>query len=111
MSIAFVIQKDSKDDIPHHFDASCVMYGCREVEQKYKLISYEDLCKGKVDHLLLKSAFTGSVEFMKEVFNRIKIKTPSVPRNCERKCKETTLKMLSKSLKKLNVLYLLNQKI
>lgn len=77
------IQSDIENKIPHHFDASCAMYGAIENGIPYKLISYENLISGKYDKLIKTNLFVGSVEFLTEVFNRID-KSPRVPLNSNR---------------------------
>ena len=85
------IQKN-EHDIPHHFDCACAMYGAIELGLDYKLISFEEVQKGKWDNLIKSNLFVGSVEFMTEVFNRIGIVQPKLPLNNLRPFEETKLK-------------------
>ncbi|MDC0835598.1 ATP-grasp domain-containing protein [Geitlerinema sp. CS-897] len=78
----FYIQMEN--GLPHHFDAACALYGCRELEEPYQLISYEELVTGQYDDALRRGIFVGTVEFMQEVWNRLKIPMPRLPRNSNR---------------------------
>lgn len=92
------IQKDNYDNIPHHFDCSSAMYGAIDGGQEYKLILFEDLISGKFDNLIKRNLFIGSVEFMKEVFNRININNVKVPRNSNRQSEIITLEEAHKRI-------------
>ena len=85
------IQKN-EHNIPHHFDCACAMYGAIELGIDYKLVSFEEVQKGKWDNLIKSNLFVGSVEFMTEVFNRIGIVQPKLPLNNLRPFEETKLK-------------------
>lgn len=75
------IQKN-QDEIPHHFDCACAMYGAIDLGLDYKLITFEDIQSGKWDSLIRSNLFVGSVEFMTEVFRRIGIEEqPRIPYN------------------------------
>lgn len=71
------IQSNNERTLPHHFDAACAMYGARETAQDYRLTSFEEVATGKFDNLIRTNLFVGSVEFMREVFNRVG-KSPSI---------------------------------
>lgn len=87
------IQKN-EENLPHHFDCSCALYGAIEHSLNYKLVIYEDVKNGKYDNLIKNHLFVGSVEFMKEVFKRVRIKENSVrvPINSNRLSEKITLK-------------------
>lgn len=57
--------------MPHHFDAACGLYGALDSGQDIRLTSFEEIKSGKFDALIKQHLFIGSVEFMKEVFNRV----------------------------------------
>jgi len=88
------IQKNEQN-MPHHFDASCAMYGAIEQGKKYKLTSYEDIDSGKYDNLIIDNVFVGSVEFMRNVFSRVGLYDVRFPINNEDK---TTLITLGEAL-------------
>lgn len=85
------IQKNS-DNIPHHFDCACAMYGAIESALDYRLVNYEDVAAGRYDTLIRNHLFVGSVEFMREVFKRVGIDNPRVPKNSNREHEILTLK-------------------
>lgn len=85
------IQSNTERTLPHHFDAASAMYGAIESALDYRLTSYEEVASGKFDSLIKTNLFVGSVEFMKEVFNRVGISDVKVPRNSNRDCKIMTL--------------------
>ena len=37
------IQKKDNEDIPHHFDCACAMYGAIDLGLYYTLVSFEDV--------------------------------------------------------------------
>lgn len=78
------IQKNN-DNIPHHFDCASAMYGAIESGLNYRLIAFEDVQFGRYDTLIRDHLFVGSVEFMREVFKRVGIENPRVPKNSNRK--------------------------
>lgn len=84
-----MIYIQSKDNIPHHFDAACALYGCEESGLNYKLISFDDISKFK--NLIKNNLFVGSVEFMKEVFKNVGIENVRVPRNSNREYTKMTV--------------------
>ena len=86
------IQSDSERKIPHHFDCACAMYGAMAKQMPYRLTSFEDIQTGKLDTLIKNNLFIGSVEFMREVFNRVGIKDARVPKNSNREHEVITLK-------------------
>lgn len=65
------IQSNTERTRPHHFDASCAMFGAIESAQDYRLTSFEEVQSGKFDMLIRSNLFVGSVEFMREVFARV----------------------------------------
>jgi hypothetical protein len=74
------IQSDKERKLPHHFDAACGLYGALDNGQDIRLTSFEEVQSGKFDALIKQHVFVGSVEFMKEVFNRIgKVVPPMKP--------------------------------
>jgi len=78
------IQSNEERTLPHHFDAASALFGAIESDQKFKLISYEDVSEGKYDRIMPipGTLFVGSVEFMQAVFKRLDLKEiPQVPRN------------------------------
>lgn len=85
------IQSNSDRTIPHHFDVACAMYGAIDNGQDYRLTTYEEVVSGKFDRLIQSNLFVGSVEFMKEVFNRVGIYDVRVPENSNREHKVLTL--------------------
>lgn len=87
----YVQRSDIHKSIPHHFDCSCAMYGAIETDQEFKLISFDELLSGEYDNKLRTNLFVGSVEFMREVFDRLKVGDIRVPRNSNRNEEITTL--------------------
>lgn len=85
------IQRDNEHQIPHHSDAACAMYGAIESAKDYKLITFDNLKSGKYDRLISENLFIGSVDFMREVFNRVGIFDPRVPENSNRPYESITL--------------------
>lgn len=71
------IQSNPERTLPHHFDAACAMYGVMDSNLNYRLTSFEEVRSGKFDNLIRTHLFVGSVEFMREVFNRVG-KSPSI---------------------------------
>lgn len=84
------LQSNDDKNIPHHFDVACVMYGAIDNGIKYKFVTYDEIVSGKFDNLIKINLFVGSVEFMREVFNRIN-KQPRVPLNSDREEEIITL--------------------
>lgn len=85
------IQSNSERTLAHHFDCSCALYGAIDSGFEYRLTSFEEVSSGKYDLLIKNKLFVGSVEFMREVFNRINITEIKLPRNSNRKCEIITL--------------------
>lgn len=76
--------------IPHHFDASCAMYGAMDLGLDFKLVHYEQL--EKYGTLVKNQLFVGSVEFMTEVFRQAGISpAPRLPENSNRISEKITL--------------------
>lgn len=88
----YIQKREDFGILPHHFDCATAMYGAIESGQEFRLISYEDLEKGRYDNLIRDNLFVGSVEFMKKVFERIHITGVRVPKNSNRESKLITLK-------------------
>ena len=86
------IQKKDNEDIPHHFDCACAMYGAIDLGLDYILVSFEEVKNGKFDSLIKNNLFVGSVEFMTEVFNRVGIEQPRLPINNLRPYEEMKLR-------------------
>lgn len=86
------IQSDSDKTMPHHFDCACALYGSMASNLDYRLTSFEEVSSGKFDNLIKTNLFVGSVEFMREVFNRINITDVRVPKNSNREHRILTLK-------------------
>ena len=86
------IQKKDNEDVPHHFDCACAMYGAMDLGLDYILVSFEEVKNGKFDSLVKNNLFVGSVEFMTEVFNRVGIEQPRLPINNLRPYEEMKLK-------------------
>lgn len=84
------IQKDDYENIPHHFDCSCAMYGAIESGKDYKLIPFSDIESGKFDSMIKNNLFVGSVEFMREVFSRVDLDI-RLPKNSNRESELITL--------------------
>ena len=78
------IQSNKERTLPHHFDASCALYGAIDSGLDYRLTSFEEVQSGKFDLLIKSNCFVGSVEFLREVFNRVGISNPRVPLNSDR---------------------------
>ena len=72
------IQSDKERKLPHHFDTACGLYGALDNGQDIRLTSFEEIKSGKFDALIKQHLFIGSVEFMKEVFNRVGKLVPSM---------------------------------
>jgi hypothetical protein len=84
------IQSTTGRSRPHHFDCSCALYGALDSSMDYRLTSFEEVAEGKFDSLIRGHLFVGSVEFMREVFNRIG-KNPRLPYNSNRNSDLLTL--------------------
>ncbi len=85
------IQSDYDRKLPHHFDAACAMYGAMDNAQDVRLTSFEEVQSGKFDRLIKTNLFVGSVEFMREVFNRAG-KSPAAIINNDRQYTTMTVK-------------------
>lgn len=85
------IQSNSSRDLPNDFDTSSAMYGAIQNCKNYRLTSYEEVSSGKFDSLISTRLFVGSVEFMKEVFNRVGLNDVKLPRNSNREFKTMQL--------------------
>jgi hypothetical protein len=74
--------QSNEDNLPHHFDAACALYGAIDLGYDYKLITYDWL--DTINPQLFKTnLFVGSVEFMTKIFNKLG-KSPRVPDNSNR---------------------------
>lgn len=85
------IQSDNERKLPHHFDCACAMYGAIENVMDYRLTTFDEVVSGKFDNLIPNHLFVGSVEFMREVFNRIGLKDVRLPINSNREYELITL--------------------
>jgi hypothetical protein len=85
------IQSNREKSRPHHFDCASALYGAIDSAIDYRLVSLEDVQAGKYDVLIKQNLFVGSVEFMREVFNRIGINEISLPENSDRPSKIISL--------------------
>lgn len=85
------IQSNSERTLPHHFDASCALYGAIDSDMTYRLTTFEEVQSGKFDMLIKSNPFVGSVEFMKEVFKRVGIENVKLPINSNRAHRVMTL--------------------
>lgn len=92
------IQGNYDKTLPHHFDATCALYGALEYGQNYKLVTYEEVKEGKWDSLIKTNLFVGSVEFMREVFNRV-YKLPPLIINNTKDGEEITVQQIKSNLK------------
>jgi hypothetical protein len=72
----------NNDNLPHHFDASCALYGAIDLGLDYKLITYDWLDTINPE-LFRNNLFVGSVEFMRKIFDKLG-KSPRVPDNSNR---------------------------
>ena len=86
------IQSNTEKNLPHHFDCACALYGATDSALDYRLTSFEEVKSGKLDLLIKDNLFVGSVEFMREVFNRVGINDVRVPKNSNREHEVLTLK-------------------
>jgi len=68
------------------------MYGAMDSALDFRMTSFEEVFSGKLDHMIKSHLFVGSVEFMKEVFNRIGITDIKLPMNSDRQHETITLK-------------------
>lgn len=93
------IQSNKEKTLPHHFDAACAMYGAIETGKEYRLVSFEDVESGRFNLLIKQNLFVGSVEFMKEVFSKVKIENVRLPENSNREYKTMTLGEAKKYVK------------
>lgn len=93
----YLQSNDDNKNIPHHFDVACAMYGAIDCGIDYKLVTYDEIISSKFDNLIRKHLFVGSVEFMREVFNRIN-KQPRVPINSDREEEIITLQQVRKRI-------------
>jgi hypothetical protein len=78
------LQSNDERTLPHHFDVCSALYGSIEECQNYRLTTFDEVSQGKFDQLIKGNLFVGSVEFMREVFNRIGITDVRVPKNSNR---------------------------
>jgi hypothetical protein len=78
------IQSNDEKTLPHHFDCSCAMFGAIESGLDFRLTTFEEVESGRFDQLIRKHLFVGSVEFMREVFNRVGLNDIRVPKNSNR---------------------------
>jgi len=85
------IQSNTDRTLPHHFDCACAMYGAIENVTDYRLTTFEEVSTGKFDMVLRNHLFIGSVEFMREVFNRIGLSDIRLPLNSNRQSERITL--------------------
>lgn len=88
------IQSNTERTLPHHFDVACAMYGAMDSGLDFRLTSFEEVQSGKFDALIKQNLFVGSVEFMREVFNRIGKADIRLPMNSDRPCEELTLEQV-----------------
>lgn len=86
------IQANEDRTRPHHFDCACALFGALDNCVRYRLTTFDELSSGKFDLLIKDNLFVGSVEFMREVFNRIGIGDVRLPSNSNRTSYITTLK-------------------
>jgi hypothetical protein len=86
------IQSNSDKTMPHHFDCACARYGAIEDTIPYRFTSFDEVKRGRFDLDIKKNLFVGSVEFMREVFNRVGIHDIRLPKNSNREHKISTLK-------------------
>jgi hypothetical protein len=74
--------QSNEDNLPHHFDVACALYGAIDLGYDYKLITYDWL--DTINPQLFKTnLFVGSVEFMTKIFDKLG-KSPRVPDNSNR---------------------------
>lgn len=74
--------QSNEDNLPHHFDAACALYGAIDLGYDYKLITYDWL--DTINPQLFKTnLFVGSVEFMTKIFDKLG-KSPRVHDNSNR---------------------------
>jgi len=74
--------QSNNDNLPHHFDAACALYGAIDLGLDYKLITYDWLDTINPE-LFRNNLFVGSVEFMRKIFDKLG-KSPRVPDNSNR---------------------------
>lgn len=86
------IQSNSEKTLPHHFDAACAMYGAIDSSMDFRLVSFDEVHRGKFDNLIKQNLFVGSVEFMNEVFSRIGKTNVGLPRTSNRPFEVMTIK-------------------
>lgn len=72
------IQSDLERKLPYDFEQACALYGAIANGQNIRLTSFEEITSGKFDNLIRQHLFVGSVEFMNEVFSRIKLHVPAM---------------------------------
>jgi len=72
----------NNNNLPHHFDAACALYGAIDLGLDYKLITYDWLDTINPE-LFRNNLFVGSVEFMRKIFDKLG-KSPRVPDNSNR---------------------------
>ena len=87
------IQSNKERTLPHHFDCACAMYGAMDSALDYRLTLFEEVSSGKFDTLIRTNVFTGSVEFMREVFKRVGLNDVRLPMNSDRPHEIITLRM------------------
>ena len=85
------IQSNEERTRPHHFDASCAMWGAIETGQDYRLTTFEEVQSGKFNMVIPNCLFVGSVEFMREVFAKRGLTDVRLPRNSNREDEIITL--------------------
>lgn len=79
------IQSDNDKQFPILFDSACAMYGAIIQDMPFELVTFDDVKSGIFDSEIPLNLFVGSVEFMKEVFSRVRIYNVKCPENSNRK--------------------------
>lgn len=78
-----MIYIQSENNLPHHFECSCVLHEAINNKLDYCLISYKDMCLLD-NHIFLSNLFVGTVEFMREVFRKKGKFDVRLPKNSNR---------------------------
>jgi hypothetical protein len=94
------IQSNDQKTLAHHFDCSCALYGAIDSAKDYHLTSFDEVISGKFDVVIRNNLFVGSVEFMREVFNRVGLDNVKLPRNSNRESEIMTLTKVQERVSK-----------
>jgi len=89
------IQADDSG-MPHHFDAACALYGAKDSNSNYSLITLDRLSNmfNNRPVSVRSNLFVGSIDFMQEVFRLAECDVPSLPHNSDRPSEVSTIQQV-----------------